>query len=117
MLANRFEKIIYFCSDSDNDHDSSRIRKQKVGDKLYKPRELQYIKGDQIDIIWSHMSWDNEHIKILPWLRDQGFKVILTEHSSFWYPYFCAGIGIWPEPQKLKAETICHLAKLDAMSA
>lgn len=115
-LGTHFEMII-FCSDrAENDYDTSSLVVKYIGSNLYDPETLcNILKKESIKLIWSHMSWDNYHVKCLPLFKQQGFKVILTEHSSFWYPYFCEGIGIWNNADQLKITAMSTFSMLDAV--
>ena len=115
-LSSKYNCTILCSSIGENSYPTQHVNSREIGDILYDPEKLcSFLSSLDIDLVWSHMSWDNFHVQCLPLIKQNGFKVILTEHSSFWYPYFCSGIGLWDPPGRLKAEIMSSLQLLDAV--
>jgi glycosyltransferase involved in cell wall biosynthesis len=116
LLNTRFDMTVFCSTKGENDYDTTSLAVEYIGDRLYNPEALCLIlKQNSFRLIWSHMSWDNYHVKCLPLFKQQGIKVVLTEHSSFWYPYFCEGIGIWDDATNIKLTAMATFSMLDAI--
>ncbi|WP_176244120.1 glycosyltransferase [Pseudoruegeria aquimaris] len=40
------------------------------------------------DVILDHFHWDIDHIQLMAEMADEGWKIVITEHNSYFYPLF-----------------------------
>ncbi|MCT8159970.1 glycosyltransferase [Pseudoruegeria sp. SHC-113] len=68
-------------------------REYKVGvpvhESSFEPAALRRsIEALGPDVILDHYHWDAEHVADMAQMADDGWKVVMTEHNSFFYPLF-----------------------------
>lgn len=115
-INNEFDLTIYCEQESKKQYKCDDVEVKYLGNSFYQPYELlKELRKSQVDLVWSHLSWNSEHLKTLSFLKESGFKVILTEHSSFWYPFYIEGCGQLKNIRVTKSTDISILSRLDCL--
>lgn len=115
-INNEFELTIFCEQESKKQYRSDDVDVRYLGKRFYEPYELfKELRKSQVDLVWSHLSWNSEHLKTLSFLKENGFKIILTEHSSFWYPFYIEGCGLIENVRATKSSDIFILSRLDCL--